>query len=159
MGFFNKILEKLGLRKGEDDEAEKPATAGKPTAAPGTAKPAPAGTKPAGPPAPKSTITKTTAQQGQAMKSVPVAMSEVDVVEKLEQLGKGSGLNWKVSIVDLLKLLDIDSSREARNELAEELGVPAELKNDSAKMNVWLHKAVLKKIAENGGNIPQSLLD
>jgi len=61
--------------------------------------------------------------------------------------------------VDLLKLLDIDSSREARNELAEELDVPAELKNDSAKMNVWLHKAVLKKIAENGGNIPQSLLD
>jgi len=43
--------------------------------------------------------------------------------------------------------------------LAEELGVPAELKSDSAKMNVWLHKAVLKKIAENGGNIPQSLLD
>jgi hypothetical protein len=159
MGFFNKILEKLGLRKGEDDEADKPATAGKPTTAPSTAKPAPPGAKPAGPPAPKSTITKTTAQQGQAMKSVPVAVTEVDVVEKLEQLGKGSGLNWKVSIVDLLKLLDIDSSREARNELAEELGVPPELKSDSAKMNVWLHKAVLKKIAENGGNIPQSLLD
>ncbi|MDQ3007555.1 MAG: DUF3597 domain-containing protein [Chloroflexota bacterium] len=144
MGFFNKILEKLGLRKGEEDEANKPATAGRSTA---------------GRPAPKSTITKTTAQQGQVMRSVPVAMSEVDVVEKLEQMGKGSGLNWKVSIVDLLKLLDIDSSREARNELAEELGVPAELKNDSAKMNVWLHKAVLKKIAANGGNIPQSLLD
>ncbi|HVF26571.1 MAG TPA: DUF3597 domain-containing protein [Anaerolineales bacterium] len=154
MGFFSKILEKLGLRKGEDDEANKPATAGRPTAAPGRA-----GRAPAGPPAPKSTITKTTAPQGQAMRSVPVAMSEVDVVEKLETMGKGSGLNWKTSIVDLLKLLDIDSSREARTELAEELGVPAELKNDSAKMNVWLHKAVLKKIAENGGNIPQSLLD
>ena len=156
MGFFSKILDKLGLRKDKDDEANKPATAGRPSAAPGTA---PAGAKPAGPPAPKSTITKTTAQQGQVMKSVPVAMSEVDVVEKLEQMGKGSGLNWKTSIVDLLKLLDIDSSREARTELAEELGVPAELKSDSAKMNVWLHKAVLKKIAENGGNIPQSLLD
>ena len=152
MGFFNKILEKLGLRKGEEDDANKPATAGRSTSAP-------AGSRPAGPPAPKSTITKTTAPQGQAMRSVPVAMSEVDVVEKLEQMGKGSGLNWKTSIVDLLKMLDIDSSREARNELAEELGVPAELKNDSAKMNVWLHKAVLKKIAENGGNIPQSLLD
>jgi hypothetical protein len=68
-------------------------------------------------------------------------------------------LNWKVSIVDLLKLLDIDSSREARNELAQELGCPPELMTDSAKMNVWLHKTVLKKIAENGGNIPQSLLD
>ena len=68
-------------------------------------------------------------------------------------------MNWKVSIVDLLKLLDIDSSREARNELAKELGCPPELMNDSAKMNTWLHKTVLKKIAENGGNIPQSLLD
>ena len=166
MGFFNKILEKLGLRKGEDDEPDKPATAGRPTAAPSTAKqpPAPpgaarAGAKPAAAPAPKTTVTKTTAQQGQVMKAVPVAITEVDVVKKLELLGAGTGLNWKVSIVDLLKLLDIDSSREARNELAEELGVPAELKNDSAKMNVWLHKAVLKKIAENGGNIPQSLLD
>jgi hypothetical protein len=153
MGFFNKILEKLGLRKGEEDESDKPATAGRPTAAPSTAKqpPAPpgaarAGAKPAAAPA----------QQGQVMKAVPVAITEVDVVKKLELLGAGTGLNWKVSIVDLLKLLDIDSSREARNELAEELGVPAELKNDSAKMNVWLHKAVLKKIAENGGNIPQS---
>ena len=149
MGFFNKILEKLGLRKGED-EPDKPATAGRPTAAPSTAKqpPAPpgaarAGAKPAAAPA----------------QQVPVAITEVDVVKKLELLGAGTGLNWKVSIVDLLKLLDIDSSREARNELAEELGVPAELKNDSAKMNVLLHKAVLKKIAENGGNIPQSLLD
>ena len=152
MGFFNKILEKLGLRKGEEDDANKPATTGRSTSSP-------AGTKPAGPPAPKSTITKTTAQQGQAMKSVPVAMSEVDVVKKLELLGAGKGLNWKVSIVDLLTLLDIDSSREARKELAEELGCPPEMMSDSARMNTWLHKAVLKKIAENGGNIPQSLLD
>ena len=64
-------------------------------------------------------------------------------------------LDWKVSIVDLLKLLDIDSSREARNELATELGCPADLMKDSAKMNVWLHKEVLKQIAENGGNIPR----
>jgi hypothetical protein len=76
----------------------------------------------------------------------------------LEKLSAGSNLDWKVSIVDLLKLLDIDSSREARNELAKELGCPADLMSDSAKMNVWLHKTVLQKIAENGGNIPQSLL-
>ena len=81
------------------------------------------------------------------------------MVKQLEEKAKGSGLDWKVSIVDLLKLLDIDSSREARNELAQELGCPPELMKDSAKMNVWLHKTVLKKIAENGGNIPQSLLD
>jgi hypothetical protein len=83
----------------------------------------------------------------------------VDVVKHLEKLSEGSGLDWKVSIVDLLKLLEIDSSREARNELATELGCPADLMKDSAKMNVWLHKTVLKKIAENGGNIPANLLD
>ena len=83
----------------------------------------------------------------------------MDVVKKLEKMAEGSGLDWKVSIVDLLKVLGIDSSREARNELAKELGCPPELMSDSAKMNVWLHKTVLKKIAENGGNIPQSLLD
>ena len=87
------------------------------------------------------------------------AISEVDVVKQLEQRAAGSGLNWKVSIVDLLKLLDIDSSREARIELAKELRAPADVMNDSARMNTWLHKEVLKKIAQNGGNIPQSLLD
>ena len=83
----------------------------------------------------------------------------MDVVKHLTELSVGKDLNWKVSIVDLLKLLEIDSSREARNELAVELGCPAELMHDSAKMNVWLHKEVLRKIAENGGNIPPSLLD
>ena len=83
----------------------------------------------------------------------------MDVVKKLEDLSVGSELDWKVSIVDLLKVLGIDSSREARNELATELGCPADLMKDSAKMNVWLHKEVLRKVAENGGNIPQTLLD
>jgi len=81
------------------------------------------------------------------------------VVKQLEKRAAGSGLNWKVSIVDLLKVLDIDSSRDARNELAKELGCPADLMSDSAKMNTWLHKEVLRKIAQNGGNIPRSLLD
>jgi hypothetical protein len=87
------------------------------------------------------------------------SVSEVDVVKNLEELSKGKNLNWKVSIVDLLTLLGIDSSREARNGLAKELGCPAELMSDSAKMNTWLHKEVLKKIAANGGNIPRALLD
>ena len=86
-------------------------------------------------------------------------MAEVDVVRQLEQRAKGQSLNWKGSIVDLLKLLDIDSSSAARKELATELGCPTDLMGDSAKMNVWLHKTVLKKIAENGGNIPTNLLD
>jgi hypothetical protein len=68
-------------------------------------------------------------------------------------------LNWKTSIVDLLKLLDLDSSLEARKQLAKELYCPDELMGDSAKMNMWLHKTVLKQIAENGGNIPKELLD
>jgi hypothetical protein len=166
MGFFGKILEKLGIKKEEEVAApvavahDKPeATAAKP-AAPAVAKPVtPVAAKPAAQEkddvvtVPKqSTITKMEAPK-------PVAISEVDVVKHLEELSLGKGLDWKVSIVDLLKLLDIDSSREARNELATELGCPADLMGDSAKMNVWLHKEVLKQIAKNGGNIPASLLD
>jgi len=85
----------------------------------------------------------------------------VDVVAKLESLAAANPqkLNWKTSIVDLLKLLDIDSSFSARKELAVELGCPPDLMGDSAKMNMWLHKKVLKEIAENGGNIPKELLD
>jgi Domain of unknown function (DUF3597) len=85
----------------------------------------------------------------------------VDVVAKLEGLAAKhkEKLNWKVSIVDLLKLLGIDSSLTARKELAAELGCPAEKMSDSAQMNMWLHKTVLKKLADNGGNIPKELLD
>lgn len=95
-----------------------------------------------------------------SMDSAPKAVSEVDVVSKLEKMaGENSGLDWKVSIVDLLKLLGMDSGLEARKELATELGCPADLMGgDYSKMNVWLHKTVLQKIAQNGGNIPQSLL-
>ena len=91
-----------------------------------------------------------------------IRMSDVDVVNKLDQLAKNNPqkLDWKVSIVDLLKLLDIDSSLAARKELATELGCPAEkIGGDYSEMNVWLHKEVLKKIAANGGNIPKELLD
>jgi hypothetical protein len=66
-------------------------------------------------------------------------------------------LNWKVSIVDLLKLLGLDSSYTARKELATELGCPADLMGESARMNMWLHKTVLQKLAENGGNVPKQL--
>ncbi|WP_428828215.1 DUF3597 domain-containing protein [Azonexus sp. IMCC34842] len=90
----------------------------------------------------------------------PVVISSVDVVAKLEALAiaHGEKLNWKVSIVDLLKLLGLDSSLAARKELASELACPAEKMGDSAQMNMWLHKTVLQKLAENGGNIPAELL-
>ena len=90
------------------------------------------------------------------------AMEMVDVVGKLDGLAKASTdkLDWKVSIVDLLKLVGMDSSLAARKELAAELGCPADqMGGDNSKMNVWLHKTVIKKIAENGGNVPPSLLD
>jgi hypothetical protein len=90
----------------------------------------------------------------------PVAISAVDVVAKLEALASAHAekLNWKVSIVDLMKLLGLDSNLAARKELATELGCPADKMGDSAQMNMWLHKTVLQKLAENGGNIPASLL-
>jgi hypothetical protein len=168
MSFFNKILEKLGIRKDKDEPEAADTSTAKPTgrapaSRPGaaaqpkeTARPAAqprAGARPAasGPARPNVNA------PGRAPAQAP--MSEVDVVKKLETLSAGKGLNWKVSIVDLLKLLDLDSSREARNELAEELGAPAEVMSDSARMNTWLHKEVLRRIAQNGGNIPRELLD
>ena len=81
-----------------------------------------------------------------------------DVAPILDAMPGASALNWRTSIVDLLKLLGLDSSLAARKELAKELYCPDELMADSAKMNMWLHKNVLGHIAANGGNIPAELL-
>jgi hypothetical protein len=131
MGFFSNILEKLGV--GSKAAASTSASTGAP---------AETGAGATGAPPPK-----------------PVAV--VDVVAQLEQRAAANPqkLNWRTSIVDLLKLLEIDSSFAARKELATELGCPAELMGDSAKMNIWLHKTVLAQIAANGGNVPKELLD
>jgi hypothetical protein len=87
-------------------------------------------------------------------------ISLVDVVGQLEARAAKNPekLNWRVSIVDLLKLLDLDSSLAARKELAVELGCPAAKMGDSAQMNMWLHQSVLQKLAANGGNVPKELL-
>jgi hypothetical protein len=69
---------------------------------------------------------------------------------------KKEKLEWRTSIVDLMKALDIDSSLTARKELAKELGYTGDM-NDSASMNIWLHKQVMKKFAENGGKVPADL--
>ena len=134
MGMFDNILEKLGINR--------PAAKTAPTkqAAPASQR------APAPQAAPKAST-----------KAVPV----VDVMGKLEGLAAANSqkLNWKTSIVDLLKLLGMDSSLGARKELATELGCPAGKMGDSAQMNMWLHKAVLQKVAENGGNVPKELLD
>ncbi|HWC02012.1 MAG TPA: DUF3597 domain-containing protein [Methylomirabilota bacterium] len=112
MGFFGKILEKLGIGS---------AVAAPTPVPPPAAAPSSVGSAPAPPP------------------SRPVAL--VDVVAQLERRAAANPqkLNWRTSIVDLLKLLEIDSSFGARKELATELGCPAELMGDSAKMNIWLH--------------------
>lgn len=90
----------------------------------------------------------------------PVEMSQVDVAELLEGLADASDekLNWRTSIVDLMKLLDLDSSLAARKELAQELGYGGE-RDGSAEMNIWLHRAVMKELASNGGKVPAELLD
>src|SRR5690554_1276159 len=144
MSFFNKILSKLGIgsvqAKTTTDTAD--------TATPAAATPAPAAATGQSASAPVAAATSS---------AIPV----VDVVAQLEEKAAASSqkLNWRTSIVDLLKLLDLDSSLAARKELATELGCPAELMNDSAQMNMWLHKTVLARIAQNGGNIPQDLLN
>ncbi|MDR5733506.1 DUF3597 domain-containing protein [Caballeronia sp. LZ025] len=85
-------------------------------------------------------------------------MPEVDVeailVQKQQQ--NGANLNWRTSIVDLMKLLGLDSSLQARKELAVELHYTGNTE-DSASMNIWLHKEVMKKLAENGGKVPDDL--
>jgi len=100
-------------------------------------------------------------EAGQPAPASATTIPVVDVVTKLEGLAAShtEKLNWKASIVDLLKLLGLDSSLTARKELAAELGCPAQQMGDSAQMNVWLHKTVLQKLAQNGGNIPQDLMN
>jgi hypothetical protein len=86
------------------------------------------------------------------------AKQTVDVEAVLTELaGKaGQKLDWRHSIVDLMKLLNLDSSLSARKELAGELHYTGDT-NDSAAMNIWLHKQVMKKLAENGGKVPEDL--
>lgn len=85
-------------------------------------------------------------------------VSDVDVEANLADMGQGKNLNWRTSIVDLMKLLGIDSSLDNRKELARELGYTGDL-DGSAEMNIWLHKATMKELAKNGGKVPAALTD
>lgn len=142
MNLFSKILSNLGIEKPKEEAA------------------------PAAKPAPKKSIASAAIERAErlerirevrASKEIPM----VDVMAKLEKLAaeKPMKSNWRTSIADLLFLLGLDHSYEARREMAVELGCPEEKMSDSAQMNTWLHKTVLEKIAENGGNIPMELLD
>jgi Domain of unknown function (DUF3597) len=91
--------------------------------------------------------------------SAPAAAEQsVDVAPILDKAvaAKGEKLAWRTSIVDLMKALDIDSSLGARKELAKELGYTGDT-NDSASMNIWLHKQVMTKLAANGGKLPPEI--
>lgn len=163
MGLFDKIKEKLGMG-GVSNEAHKPAdpstTANQhPTDSivdsqrPNTANNATTTPPPAGTPPTQST--------GGIGATPGTTTSTVDVSAKLDAMAANhpETLNWRTSIVDLLKLLGLDSSLEARKEMADELGCPADKKSDSAQMNVWLHRAVMQKLKQNGGQVPPELAD
>jgi hypothetical protein len=95
-----------------------------------------------------STINAEVAEQAQ----------NVDIDAVLTEMGAGKNLNWRTSIVDLMKLVGMESSLAERKDLATELGYTGEL-NGSAEMNIWLHKAVMRELAANGGKVPAELMD
>jgi hypothetical protein len=93
--------------------------------------------------------------------TAPPPQQQVDVEQVLDNIAKSKGnpdLNYKTSIVDLMKLLGLDSSLENRKELATELGYTGP-KDGSAEMNIWLQKAVMRQLAANGGKVPASMTD
>lgn len=137
MSIFSSILNKILPGRAQAAEA-----------APAAGQPAPAaGSAPA-----------SSASPGSAAGAAAPAGQTVDVAALLTDMAAKSGqtLNWKTSIVDLLKLLGLDSSLAARKELAKELGYTGDT-SDTATMNVWLIKQVMRKLAENGGKVPDEL--
>ncbi len=138
MGIFSRIRESIF---GKDKARPAPPAPPRPAAGqPSTTRTAPAQPAPSRPSAPK-----------------PAPISEVDVEARLAARAEGKDLNWRTSIVDLMKLLDIDPSYANRKDLAEEMG-----RTDyegSAEDNIWLHKQVMRALAANGGKVPASLTD
>jgi Domain of unknown function (DUF3597) len=106
------------------------------------------------PPAP----TETPAIPLDTAPAAPAPVGEVDVLANLAAMPGAGNLNYRTSIVDLMKLIGVDSSLDNRKELAMELGYTGDLEG-SAEMNIWLHKATMKALAENGGKVPADMLD
>ncbi|MGN0920521.1 MAG: DUF3597 domain-containing protein [Cellvibrio sp.] len=154
MSLFGKILNGLGIGDKEDSPVKNAPVTPQPTPTPTTGTPQPDNPG-------LDALLKQAAHENRQDPNLQVSpSSSVDISAKLEDLVKSSGqpLNWRTSIVDLLKLLNLDSSLESRKALAVELGCPNEKLADSAQMNTWLHSQVMKKIAENGGRVPNDLL-
>ena len=141
MSIFGKIKDAIfGGRGSSSGKGEHPATtAPAPTQQPGTTAP--------------TTQAPVTTQAPQAAQPV-----DVEAVLGQKAQAHGGNLNWRSSIVDLMKLLDLDSSLDNRKELATELGYTG-AKDGSAEMNIWLHKAVMRELAKNGGKVPAGLAD
>jgi hypothetical protein len=113
---------------------------------------------PAGGAAPAGSAPASGAAPASAGSAPAAPMGSVDVAAIVDKAAaaKGEKLEWRTSIVDLMKALDIDSSLTARKELAKELGYTGDT-NDSATMNIWLHKQVMAKLAANGGKLPPDI--
>jgi len=150
MGLFNNLMSKIfghaapAAAKGTQTAAAAPTGSGIQTAG-ATTQPTAAPSPPAGAPT------------GQPVAAPPAPV--VDVAAVLNDMAKKNPekLDWRKSIVDLMKLVGMDSSLGARKQLATELNYSGDM-NDSASMNLWLHKQVLVKLAENGGKVPPELL-
>jgi hypothetical protein len=114
--------------------------------------------------APATTGSMQSTTVGQAAPRAPAApppaapMDMIDVEAVLSGMPQSQSLNWRTSIVDLLKLLNLDSSLQSRKELAAELDYTGDT-SDSASMNIWLHRQVMNKLAANGGKVPADLKD
>ncbi|WP_312781146.1 DUF3597 domain-containing protein [Brevundimonas sp.] len=113
---------------------------------------------PAAPAAPAPTAAPAAPQTAPAAPMAAAPAPEVDVAGILDFMNdqRAQKLNWRTSIVDLMKLVGLESSLAERKELADELGYTGD-KSDSASMNIWLHKQVIQKIKDNGGRLPTDL--
>ncbi|UPK31770.1 DUF3597 domain-containing protein [Bradyrhizobium sp. 186] len=105
---------------------------------------------------PASAAPAGSAPAGTAPSSAPAQTVDVAAIVDKLVAAQNEKLEWRTSIVDLMKALDIDSSLAARKDLAKELGYSGDM-NDSASMNVWLHKQVMSKLAANGGKLPPEI--
>jgi hypothetical protein len=168
MGIFDKIKDAIF---GHHDKATAPAAPGGTTITPTGTGPVVASTAPSGAPmtpaptattaAPSGTPAAAPSQAPSATASAgPASAGPVDVAAMLDKAGasKGQKLDWRHSIVDLMKALGMEASLSERKELAQELHYTGDA-NDSGKMNIFLHKALLQKLSENGGKVPAELLD
>jgi hypothetical protein len=146
MSIFSTILSKIFPHDHPANTASTSATA--PAAAPVPGGAAPSAAVPSSP--------STASAQTPPPAAAPMPEVDVDAILTKMQEGSGQQLNWRTSIVDLLKILGLDSSFEARKELASELHYTGSTE-DSAAMNIWLHQQVMHKLAENGGKVPGAL--